>query len=92
MSREFKLEKGSLDDLTPKNIDPKAIYLINWSKIEKVEDMIMIFAAMGISFGGTHPMIQAVAKFLDLDKPIYPNEQQQPQQGELTLPKLKPVN
>lgn len=70
-------------------VDPTAVYLVDWTKVERPEDLILIFASMGISFSGQHPMIEAVSKFLDLSKPIYPQQAQQPQPKDIKLPKLK---
>lgn len=82
----------TLDGATPQ-VDPKAVYLIDFSKLESVNDLILIIGSMGISFSPSHPHWELVKKFANLDNPIYPNQQIQPQKpAEMKLPKLKKVN
>jgi len=53
----MKAEKATLnfgETLKP-NVDPKAVYLIDFSKLESVNDLILIIGSMGISFSPTHP-------------------------------------
>jgi hypothetical protein len=74
-------------------VDSKAVYLIDFSKLESVNDLILILGAMGISFSPNHPHWDLVSKFANLANPIYPNQQIQPQvPSEMKLPKLKKVN
>jgi hypothetical protein len=77
-----------------KNVDPNAMYVVDFSRITSVNDLVLIFASMGITFHAQHPMFEAVKGFVDLDNPIYPNQQQQPQPQakEMKLPKLKKVD
>jgi hypothetical protein len=72
--------------LQKKDIDQKALYYIDWSKLEKVEDLITILACIGFSFSPTHPYWNMLERFVDLDSPIIPN--QAPERHELKLPKL----
>jgi hypothetical protein len=67
-----------------------ALYLVDFSKIGKVEDLVLIFAALGLSFRGDHPFIDQIKEFLNLENPIYP-QQGQPTQMDIKLPKLKPI-
>ena len=85
------------NDLTgkvEKNVDPNAMYVVDFSRITSVNDLVLIFAAMGITFHAQHPMFEAVKDFVDLENPIYPNQQQQPQpqRTDMKLPKLKKVD
>ena len=74
-------------------VDPKAVYLIDFSTLESVNDLILIISALGISFSPTHPHWELIKRFANLDNPIYPNQQIQPQTpAEIKLPKLKKVN
>jgi len=71
--------------------DPNSIYLVDFSKMNSVNDLVLILSAMGISFAGSHPHFDAVKPFLNLDNPI-PLEQPKPSPGkEIKLPKLKPI-
>lgn len=83
--------KANLDG-TP-SIDMEALYLVDFTKIESVNDLVLIFAAMGISFSPAHPHFAVVQKFLALDNPIKTNKQiPQPQMKAPTLPKLKKID
>lgn len=83
-------QKASLD--LPQ-ADPNALYLIDFSKITSVNDLVLILASMGISFAGSHPHFEQIKQFVDLSKPIQVQQAipQQPQGKEISLPKLKPV-
>lgn len=73
---------------TETKADPKAVYLIDFSRLESVNDLVLILAAMGISFSPAHPNWSMIEKFANLDNPIYPN-QGIPQPKNLNMPKLK---
>lgn len=74
-------------------VDPNAVYLMDFSKLESVNDLILILGSMGISFSPHHPHWESVKKFANLENPIYPNQQIQPQKpAEIKLPKLKRVD
>jgi hypothetical protein len=84
------MQKATLDFGTTPNVDPKAVYLIDFSTLESVNDLILIISSMGISFSPTHPHWNVISKFANLDNPIYPNQGiplQKPE--EIKLPKLK---
>ena len=76
---------------TPKEqellIDENAVYMVDWSKMTSVNDMVLILASMAIGFPGNHPNIQQLKPFLNLQNPITP--QGQPQNKSVELPKLK---
>lgn len=88
MNTEFKIEKGTLD---LHQVDPNALYLIDFSKITSVNDLVMILASMGISFAGSHPHFEQIKQFVDLSKPIQVQQAPQPEGKEIKLPKLKPI-
>ena len=67
-------------------VDENSIYMVDWSKMTSVNDMILILASMAIGFPGNHPNIEALKPFLNLENPI---KQQTPQQKSVELPKLK---
>jgi hypothetical protein len=91
MSTQFKVEKGTLDGSTPQ-VNPNALYLVDFSKIESVNDLILILASMQISFSPLHPHFNQVQRFLALDNPITSALQNvQPEAKEVVLPKLKIV-
>lgn len=72
-------------------INKDALYLVDFAKMSGVEDLVLIFASMGLSFSGTHPHFDNIKHLLDLSNPIVPNGgiPQQPTKTELKLPKLK---
>lgn len=78
-------------DGTTKAADPNSIYLVDFSKMNSVNDLVLILSAMGISFAGSHPHFDAVKPFLNLDNPIQLPQQGIAEEKEIKLPKLKPV-
>jgi hypothetical protein len=90
MSTQFQEVKGTLDGSTPQ-IDPKALYLVDFTKISSVNDLVLILASMGISFTATHPHFEQVKQFLNLDNPIHLNQERPAESKEIKLPKLKIV-
>lgn len=77
---------------TEKQVDPNAAYLIDFSKLTSVNDLVLILSCMGFTFVGSHPYIDQIKQFLNLDNPIYPGGQMPaPKNAELQLPKLKSI-
>lgn len=78
---------------TPKEqeqlIDETAVYMVDWSKMTSVNDMILILASMAIGFPGNHPNIEQLKPFLNLQSPI--KREPQPEVKSVALPKLKQV-
>jgi hypothetical protein len=68
-------------------VDENAVYMVDWSKMTSVNDMILILSSMAIGFPGNHFNIQQLKPFLNLDNPIKP--QGQPENKSIDLPKLK---
>jgi hypothetical protein len=68
-------------------VDENAVYMVDWSKMQSVNDMILILASMAIGFPGNHPNIEQLKPFLNLETPI----KREPQQKEVALPKLKGI-
>jgi hypothetical protein len=80
-------------DGAQKEVDPKAVYLIDFSKLESVNDLVLIMSALGISFSPTHPHFELIKRFANLDNPIYPNQGIPLQKPEdVKLPKLKKLD
>jgi hypothetical protein len=78
---------------TEKPFDPNAAYLIDFSKLTSVNDLVLILSCMGFTFAGQHPYIDQVKPFLNLDNPIYPGERKPaPTESGIKLPKLKKIN
>jgi len=87
---EFQQPTKSTLDGRPVGVDTNKLYLIDFSKLNSVNDLVMILAAMSIAFPGDHPHIEVLKPFLNTNNPMdIPNRQ--PQQSEMKLPKLKQV-
>jgi hypothetical protein len=57
-------------------LDPNAFYLLDLDKIQTVDDVKRILAAIGFNFVGNHPRIALVADLLDRDNAIYPPKEE----------------
>jgi hypothetical protein len=66
-----------------------SMYLIDFSRLSSVQDLITVFASMGVSFHKSHPHWKSIERFLDLNQPIPLNRPQIPQGEEIKLPKVK---
>ena len=45
-------------------------YMIDWTKLQSVNDLILILQMLGIAFPGNHPGITQIKQFLDFNNPI----------------------
>jgi hypothetical protein len=74
-----------------KEFNKNALYLVDFSSFKSVEDLVLVFAAMGLSFSGHHPKFEQIKHLLDLENPVQTNVPTPPQPSEdnLRLPKLK---
>lgn len=70
-------------------IDETAVYMVDWSKMTSVNDMILILASMAIGFPGNHPNIGQLKPFLNLETPL--KRELQPETKSVALPKLKTI-
>jgi hypothetical protein len=79
--------------LEGQEINKDALFFVDFSKMSGIEDLVLIFASMGLSFSGHHPHFETIKHLLDLDNPVIPNNPipQQPKAQEIKLPKLKRV-
>jgi hypothetical protein len=86
----MKAEKANLDGTPVDNIDKDSLYMVDFGKCETVNDLMIILSSIGFTFSPYHPGFKTLKPFLDLSKPI-PARQPipQPEQKDLTLPKLK---
>jgi hypothetical protein len=86
---EFQQATKTTLDGTPVGVDSNKLYLIDFSKLNSVNDLILILASMSIAFPGNHPHIEALKPFLNTDNPMDIPNRQQPKEAELKMPKLK---
>lgn len=72
-------------------VNKDALYLVDFTKMSGVEDLVLIFASMGLSFSGHHPQFENIKHLLDLSNPVVPNGgiPPQPKAEGTKLPKLK---
>ena len=70
------------------SINKDNLFLVDFAKCSSVEDLVLIFASMGLSFSGHHPHFDTIKHLLDLTNPIVvPQQPRQPLETELRLPK-----
>lgn len=88
-NKTIKME--TVTQLAGTEINKDALYFVNWENLKGVEDLVLIFACMGLSFSGRHPHFETIKHLLDLSNPINPNQPtpQQPKAEDLKLPELK---
>jgi hypothetical protein len=83
---EFKLEGN-----TPE-VSMDSLYLIDFTKVQSVNDLVLILASMGISFSPYHPHFEQIKKFLNLENPIPTAAgQTKPKVEDIKMPILKPL-
>lgn len=86
------MEKTTISLAGTTTINPNKLYLIDFSKLNSVNDLVLILAAMSIAFPGDHPHIEALKPFLNTDNAMdIPGREAQPQSKEFNLPKLKQI-
>lgn len=89
----MKVEKATLNfgEKPTQQLDENAVYLIDFTKITSVNDLVLILASVGFSFSPRHPHFENIRPFLALDNPIPMNQPIAPKKEEMKLPKLKAV-
>jgi len=80
------IEVASTLDGTVSKLNPDMGYLVDFTKLKNVNDLVMVLSSMGISFPGNHPLIEHLTPFLNLESPV---PLQEPKEEE--LPTLKKV-
>ncbi len=51
-------------------IDVNSAYLVDFTKLNSVNDLIIILSGLGMAFPGNHPMINQLKPFLNLESPL----------------------
>ena len=69
---EFQTISGSLELPNLKRLNEKEelFYFVNFSKMNSVQDLIIVLQAMGFGLSERHPLFEQVKPFLDLDKGV----------------------
>jgi len=71
-------------------INPNALYAVNWNSLQKVEDLILVLASIGFVFSPQHGHFERIKHLLDLQNPIIPDPQPDTDflKSEIKLPNL----
>jgi hypothetical protein len=87
------MEQETTTTLAGTELNRDAVYLVDWQSMKGVEDMVLIFASMGLSFSGRHPHFDTIKHLLDLSNPIVPNQPipQQAEKRDFKLPQIKKI-
>jgi hypothetical protein len=87
------MEQETTTTLAGTELNKDAVYLVDWQSMKGVEDMVLIFASMGLSFSGRHPHFDTIKHLLDLSNPIVPSQPipQQAEKRDFKLPELNKV-
>jgi hypothetical protein len=92
----MQTEKATLDErfgykVEGIELDKDALYFVDWQNLKGVEDLVLIFACMGLSFSGHHPHFETIKHLLDLSNPVKPPQgvPAQPKAEDIKMPKLK---
>jgi hypothetical protein len=59
---------GSLDFQLKK--DEETFYYVNFTKLQNVNDLILVLASMGFGLSDRNPNFENIKQFLDMDKPV----------------------
>jgi hypothetical protein len=51
-------------------IDETKAYMVDFSKLQKPEDLVLVLSGLGITFPGDHPIVPHIKQFLNLENPI----------------------
>lgn len=85
---KITLAQSATGEVTPE-VNPEALYFIDFSKLQRLEDLILILASIGFSFSPHHPHFELIKPFMNLENPILPNQLKAGAKPEIKLPKLK---
>lgn len=66
---KFEQVKGSADTL---ETQPKesTFYFVDFSKMNKVEDLVLVLSALGFGIESRNPYFNQIKEFLNLDNPV----------------------
>ena len=74
-----------------KEVDMESLYLIDFSEITSVNQLVLILSSVGFQFSPHHPYFEQLKPFLDLDTPLPTHRPIQSESKEMNLPKLKTI-
>jgi hypothetical protein len=62
-----------------KKIQADKAYIVDFSRLQSVNDLMLVLSGLGITYPGNHPLIEHLKPFLNLENPIDIPQQQQRQ-------------
>jgi hypothetical protein len=60
-------------------VEANKAYVVDFSKLQSVNDLMLVLSGLGITYPGNHPLIQHLKPFLNLENPIDIPQAQQKQ-------------
>jgi hypothetical protein len=60
-------------------IEADKAYVVDFSKLQSVNDLMLVLSGLGITYPGNHPLIEHLKPFLNLENPIDIPQSQQKQ-------------
>jgi hypothetical protein len=51
-------------------IDENKAYMVDFSKLQSVNDLMIVLSGLGITYPGNHPLIEHLKPFLNLENPL----------------------
>ena len=60
-------------------VDANKAYVVDFSRLQSVNDLMLVLSGLGITYPGNHPLIEHLKPFLNLENPIDIPQQQQKQ-------------
>jgi len=61
--------KSTLNGVNGK-IDETKAYMVDFSKLQSVNDLMIVLSGLGITYPGNHPLIEHLKPFLNLENPL----------------------
>jgi hypothetical protein len=62
-----------------KQIEANKAYVVDFSRLQSVNDLMLVLSGLGITYPGNHPLIEHLKPFLNLENPIEIPQAQQKQ-------------
>lgn len=71
---EIEQTTGSLnlEESINKTNNQEFFYFVDWSKVQNVEQMVLILQAMGFGISSKHVHFENIKEFLNLNHPVRP--------------------
>lgn len=66
----FESVSGSIELPNLKKLDEEIFYYINFSKLQNVNELVLVLSSMGFGLSDKNPNFEEIKQFLDLDKPV----------------------